>query len=423
MYSPKILFTGVALVGVLASWAGAGCSSSSPGGTGNSTTSNSSVASTGTSGGSSTVGSGGGGTGGTGTGGSTTTSTTTGTTTTTTTTTTCACMLASDCAPSLNSCVATTCANCTCGTANLTTGTTCNTGGGKECDGAGNCVQCLVTADCAAGFVCDLGKCAAATCIDQIKDGVETDVDCGGGGTMNCPPCPLGKKCLQNSDCASAVCDGTTHLCVAPPPNNTCATAEMHTLHPGDPALVINATTTDSTEDYTDLCGDTATPPAAPSLVYGLTLTGEGTFNLVLKAATGSTLLPVLDIRQDCTMPAETCNSYGTSSVNVDEDMPAGLYYVIVNGSPGTSGAFTLTATLTAGKCGDGVINPGETCDPGTVVANDGCNAPGATNQCQVVPAPASEDACPGQPVPAVGQLPAGTTMITEATGMSTYGF
>ena len=41
------------------------------------------------------------------------------------------------------------------------------------------------------------------TCADSVKNGVETDVDCGGG---TCPPCTSGKLCRNNSDCATLNC-------------------------------------------------------------------------------------------------------------------------------------------------------------------------------------------------------------------------
>ena len=46
---------------------------------------------------------------------------------------------------------------------------------------------------------------AAPTCSDGIKNGNETDVDCGGGA---CPPCALGKQCSGGTDCTSGYCSG-----------------------------------------------------------------------------------------------------------------------------------------------------------------------------------------------------------------------
>ncbi|AFQ50386.1 YncE family protein [Burkholderia cepacia] len=43
----------------------------------------------------------------------------------------------------------------------------------------------------------------APTCNDNMQNGQETDVDCGG---PVCPKCGLSKKCLINSDCASNHC-------------------------------------------------------------------------------------------------------------------------------------------------------------------------------------------------------------------------
>jgi hypothetical protein len=91
-------------------------------------------------------------------------------------------------------------------------GTPCNsTSGGRVCDGAGHCVQCLSASDCPAGITCAAGRCSGG-CADRMKDGAETDVDCGGGA---CPACAIGRACAEGSDCVSGVCDGRALLCVA----------------------------------------------------------------------------------------------------------------------------------------------------------------------------------------------------------------
>jgi len=80
------------------------------------------------------------------------------------------------------------------------------------CDAGKNCT---INLDCKSGL-CNSStkKCAElnATCSDQKKNGNETDVDCGG----NCPDCLSGKGCLNNSDCRSGACDNSTHKCVLP---------------------------------------------------------------------------------------------------------------------------------------------------------------------------------------------------------------
>jgi hypothetical protein len=92
-------------------------------------------------------------------------------------------------------------------------GAACSSNGGLECDGAGTCVQCLLGSECASG-VCTLGACQVASCADGVKNGTETDVDCGG----ICAPCPDGRACLVGADCTSLTCTGQT--CRAPTCND-----------------------------------------------------------------------------------------------------------------------------------------------------------------------------------------------------------
>ena len=77
----------------------------------------------------------------------------------------------------------------------------CAVGGGKLCDGQAHCVECLLTAQCSGGLTCVDNLCV--TCFDQMKDGTETDVDCGG---PSCTPCPPAKHCAGPADCQSKVC-------------------------------------------------------------------------------------------------------------------------------------------------------------------------------------------------------------------------
>lgn len=54
---------------------------------------------------------------------------------------------------------------------------------------------------------------AAALATDGIKDGTETDVDCGGPGA---PPCGVGKSCQNDADCVDKYCAADTKRCVVP---------------------------------------------------------------------------------------------------------------------------------------------------------------------------------------------------------------
>lgn len=88
-----------------------------------------------------------------------------------------------------------------------------------DTDCGGLCVQkcknnqgCNTPSDCVAGATCSSNKCQIPHCIDGVKADGETDVDCGG---TDCSPCAVGKACAAGSDCESTFCNISTHLCVA----------------------------------------------------------------------------------------------------------------------------------------------------------------------------------------------------------------
>jgi Sulfatase-modifying factor enzyme 1 len=104
---------------------------------------------------------------------------------------------------------------------------------GNETDvdcGGSSCPACPEGDLCATGNDCTTDSCGAimtdagtehrcfpATCMDHIKNGNETDVDCGGG---TCPACLVGKECLVTSDCVSDICaqasSGAPDTCACP---------------------------------------------------------------------------------------------------------------------------------------------------------------------------------------------------------------
>jgi hypothetical protein len=88
-----------------------------------------------------------------------------------------------------------------------------------DCGGAtSGCPKCAPGKTCTVGADCDGGNCMggscqAASCRDGIRNGAETGVDCGGAG---CPPCGDGIGCQVAADCASGVCPAALHTCAAP---------------------------------------------------------------------------------------------------------------------------------------------------------------------------------------------------------------
>eukprot|EP00727_Mastigamoeba_balamuthi_P004901 m51a1_g14409 hypothetical protein (1465) ;mRNA; r:420660-430779 len=83
---------------------------------------------------------------------------------------------------------------------------------GAETDvdcGGGQCARCSNGRACAAGDDCESracigGVCVVSSCDDGARDGAETDVDCGGP----CPQCAEGRHCAVGADCTSSVCSG-----------------------------------------------------------------------------------------------------------------------------------------------------------------------------------------------------------------------
>jgi hypothetical protein len=78
-------------------------------------------------------------------------------------------------------------------------GPTC--GDGEGCDGDEDCSS----DNCGEEMTCE----PDATCEDGVKNGTETDIDCGGG----CPGCDDGEMCLENNDCMSMSCDPEDLVC------------------------------------------------------------------------------------------------------------------------------------------------------------------------------------------------------------------
>ncbi len=74
--------------------------------------------------------------------------------------------------------------------------------GGGACQSCPGSAQCAVGDDCQTDACAD-GTCAPETCSDGVRDGFESDVDCGDG----CGPCPIGELCNEDLDCVTDHCD------------------------------------------------------------------------------------------------------------------------------------------------------------------------------------------------------------------------
>jgi hypothetical protein len=84
---------------------------------------------------------------------------------------------------------------------------------------------CAAVTDCA-NTLCNATTkvCDPPTAVDGLKNGTETDVDCGGAGPTNAPRCKIDKGCNDGTDCASGGCSAGLGKKCSPV---SCATAEI----------------------------------------------------------------------------------------------------------------------------------------------------------------------------------------------------
>ncbi|WP_438015147.1 SUMF1/EgtB/PvdO family nonheme iron enzyme [Sorangium sp. So ce315] len=88
-----------------------------------------------------------------------------------------------------------------------------------DVDCGGICPACMDGAACSQPtdcreLVCIDEVCLPASCSDGVKNGKETDIDC--GGTTCSTRCPAGQRCAANGDCATSICNTTTRVCACP---------------------------------------------------------------------------------------------------------------------------------------------------------------------------------------------------------------
>jgi hypothetical protein len=78
--------------------------------------------------------------------------------------------------------------------------------GGGGCPVCGALQGCAVSErDCSQYTICSPNHiCVGVSCSDAMRDAHETDVDCGGG---ECAGCAVGQNCAMSSDCDKAICD------------------------------------------------------------------------------------------------------------------------------------------------------------------------------------------------------------------------
>ncbi len=76
-----------------------------------------------------------------------------------------------------------------------------------DVDCGGNCAPCQTGKECSTNydcesFICTEGVCQESSCDDGIKNGHESEIDCGGA----CEPCGVGQGCNNHLDCSTKSC-------------------------------------------------------------------------------------------------------------------------------------------------------------------------------------------------------------------------
>jgi hypothetical protein len=201
-------------------------------------------------------------------------------------------------------------------------------GNETDVDCGGTCPACPAGKSCSAGrdcqsMVCNGGRCQPPSCSDGVRNGTETDVDCGG----TCPTCPSGRMCSRGSDCQSRVCTGG--MCQAP----SCTDG------------IRNGTETDVD------CGGGSCPKCGMgSMCNGNGDCGSGFCN-------GGVCQP---------MPAATCNDGMKNGNETDVDCGGGTCPACTAGKSCSAGRDCQSMVCTGGRCqapscSDGVRNGNET--------------------------------------------------------------
>ncbi|MEW6434470.1 MAG: hypothetical protein AB1730_23460 [Myxococcota bacterium] len=150
-----------------------------------------------------------------------------------------------------------------------------------------------------------------------------------------------------------------------PPANDTCAGAQALTFASGVATVTgstLQAANDNSGFDVSPTCSSTARQTGR-DVIYTMTLAQPQDVTLTVTPSAGSTLNPALYVRKSsCTSQILgdelVCLQKVGPATAVLTALPAGTYWIWVDGAGGTSGSFTLTATLAA---------------PTPAPANDGC--------------------------------------------------
>ena len=222
------------------------------------------------------------------------------------------------------------------------------------------------------------GNACLPTCTDGVKNGAETDIDCGGAA---CSKCANGKFCLAGTDCTGATCTGGK--CAGGYATLALAVPVSYAVGVGPWSVAlgdlrgngrIDAVTADATADTASVllgngsggfgAATTYTPGLNPFHVLLADVTKDGRLDMVVSdSGNGSpdgTTISVLAGQPGGTFAARVVTTvgnapYATAAADFDKDGFVDL--AVANFTDGTvsllrgagTAAFTASTTLTAG--------------------------------------------------------------------------
>ena len=234
----------------------------------------------------------------------------------------------------------------------LAAGTTCSAG---VCDGAGVCIGCIEDDDCTMPMVCIDDTCVDVDCGDGLKNGVETDVDC--GGDSGCPPCDDDLGCDIAADCVSGVCESMK--CQPAACDDTVKNGDETAVDCGGAcAPAKTCADGDGCESAVDCTSGVCTEMACAAPVCG-----DGVQNQPTEACDDGNMVDGDGCDNGCIF-----NECGDGIPGAFEDCDDGN---ATNGDgcdEGPGGNCTVSA------CGNGVVAGTEVCDDGNQANGDGCD-------------------------------------------------
>jgi len=210
----------------------------------------------------------------------------------------------------------------------------------------------------AVGTTCPTGTCNAAgvcqatgpSCTDGIKNGTETDIDCGGSCTTTAT-CDDGGGCVAGTDCDSGVC-GTDNKCAIP----ACGDGVIRGTEMCDDGNGING---DGCDDgaggscRATACGN-GTVTGTEVCDDGNNTNGDGCDNNCTASACGNGV---------------TAGAEGCDDGDRDDGDGCSMTCTVETGYTCT-GAISVCTTV----CGDGIRAGAEACDDADTDAGDGCS-------------------------------------------------